>query len=138
APRPAQRSASPTAEAPASGNMGRPSEQQPRKLDSPTREKLARGRLDITGRVDLHGLTQEEAYSLLLSFLRRAHEEDRRYVLVITGKGSTGTGILRAAVPYWLSTPPFRSLVGAYEQASRNHGGAGALYLRLRRRGAGQ
>lgn len=107
----------------------------PSRLDTPTRQKLARGRLPIAGRVDLHGLTQNRAHSLLLSVLNRAYKEDRRYVLVITGKGSTdNSGVLRRAVPHWLSTPPFRSLVSGYEEAARHHGGAGALYVRLRRK----
>ncbi len=104
-------------------------------LDEPTLEKLSKGRLPIEGRVDLHGLTQQEAYSLLLSFLYRAHAGGARYVLVITGKGSSsgGDGILRRSVPGWLSTPAFRHLVSSHDHASRHHGGAGALYVRLRR-----
>ena len=42
-------------------------------LDEPTLDKLKKGRLPIEGRVDLHGMTQDEAYSLLFSFLHRAH-----------------------------------------------------------------
>jgi len=107
----------------------------PRRLDAPTREKLARGRLDIAGRVDLHGLTQSEAHALLLSFLRQAFAGERRYVLVITGKGSSrGEGVLRRVVPQWFSTPPFSEIVGGFEEAARHHGGGGALYVRLRRR----
>ena len=65
-------------------------------IDRPTHDKLAGGRLPIEGRVDLHGMTQEQAYSLLLSFLGRAHANGIRYVLVITGKGSSsgGDGVL--------------------------------------------
>jgi DNA-nicking Smr family endonuclease len=104
-------------------------------LDRPTLEKLARGRTPIEGRVDLHGMTQDEAYSLLYSFLRRAHAGGVRYVLVITGKGSSsgGDGILRRSVPAWLSTPAFRPLVSSHDHAARHHGGSGALYVRLRR-----
>ncbi len=104
-------------------------------LDEPTLEKLSKGRLPIEGRVDLHGLTQDEAYSLLFSFLHRAHAGGIRYVLVITGKGSSsgGDGVLRRAVPAWLSTPAFRPLVSSHDHAARNHGGSGALYVRLRR-----
>ncbi|TIN05941.1 Smr/MutS family protein [Mesorhizobium sp.] len=104
-------------------------------LDEPTLEKLSKGRLPIEGRVDLHGLSQDEAYSLLFSFLRRAHAGGIRYVLVITGKGSSsgGDGILRRAVPAWLSTPAFRPLVSSHDHAARKHGGSGALYIRLRR-----
>ncbi|MER8447970.1 Smr/MutS family protein [Mesorhizobium sp. M1066] len=104
-------------------------------LDEPTLDKLSKGRLPIEGRVDLHGLTQDEAYSLLFSFLHRAHAGGVRYVLVITGKGSSsgGDGVLRRAVPAWLSTPAFRPLVSSHDHAARNHGGSGALYIRLRR-----
>ncbi|ESY87834.1 Smr/MutS family protein [Mesorhizobium australicum] len=105
------------------------------RLDEPTLDKLQKGRLPIEGRVDLHGMTQDEAYSLLFSFLHRAHAGGVRYVLVITGKGSSsgGDGILRRAVPAWLSTPAFRPLVSSHDHAARNHGGSGALYIRLRR-----
>jgi len=104
-------------------------------LDEPTLEKLKKGRLPIEGRVDLHGMTQDEAYSLLFSFLHRAHAGGIRYVLIITGKGSSsgGDGVLRRAVPAWLSTPAFRPLVSSHDHAARNHGGSGALYVRLRR-----
>ena len=106
-----------------------------RALDEPTLDKLSKGRLPIEGRVDLHGMTQEEAYSLLFSFLSRAHAGGIRYVLVITGKGSSsgGDGVLRRAVPAWLSTPLFRPLVSSHDHAARHHGGSGALYTRLRR-----
>ena len=117
-----------------------PAAQPPRQhgLDAPTRGKLAKGRLPIEGKVDLHGLTQSEAHALLLSFLHRAQSDGRRHVLVVTGKGSSsgGDGVLRRAVPAWFATAPFRALVGGYEDAARRHGGGGALYVRLRRRGS--
>ena len=105
-------------------------------FDRPTRAKLAKGRLAIEGKVDLHGLTQSEAHALLLSFLHRAYADGRRHVLVVTGKGASlgSDGVLRRAVPGWLATPPFRVLVGAHEPAAARHGGSGALYIRLRRR----
>lgn len=107
----------------------------PRALDRPTRDKLAKGRLQIEARVDLHGMTQSEAHTLLLGFLHRAYALGIRHVLIITGKGSSlgSDGVLRKAVPAWFATPPFRSLVGSYESAARHHGGGGALYVRLRR-----
>lgn len=103
-------------------------------LDRPTLDRLAKGRLPIEGRVDLHGMTQSEAHGLLLSFLARAHAGGVRYVLVITGKGPGGEGVLRRQVPAWLATPPFRALVSSHDHAARGHGGSGALYVRLRRR----
>ncbi|MCR4265675.1 Smr/MutS family protein [Nitratireductor sp. ZSWI3] len=106
-----------------------------RKIDQPTHNKLARGRLAIEGRVDLHGLTQSEAHGLLLSFLSRAHAEGLRHVLVITGKGASlgSEGVLRRALPQWLATPPFSHLVSGIDEASRRHGGGGAFYIRIKR-----
>lgn len=108
----------------------------PHPFDQQTRDKLSKGRLQIDARVDLHGMTQGEAHGLLLSFLHRAHAGGLRYVLVITGKGASfgSEGVLKRAVPAWLSTPPFRPLVGSHDAAARQHGGAGAIYIRLRRR----
>ncbi len=72
-------------------------------LDRPTLDKLAKGRMPIEGRVDLHGLTQDEAHALLYSFLSRAHAGGVRYVLVITGKGSSsgGDGVLPTTTSVW-------------------------------------
>ncbi len=110
--------------------------QVPVPLDKPTHDRIAKGRVPIEGRVDLHGLFQDQAHALLLSFLRRAHAEGARHVLVITGKGSSGDGVLRRAVPGWLATGPFREIVSGFDHAARGHGGTGALYVRLRRKTA--
>ncbi|MDP3897736.1 MAG: Smr/MutS family protein [Mesorhizobium sp.] len=112
-----------------------PARSQIHHLDRTTQQKLSRGKLTLEARIDLHGLRQDEAYGFLLSFLQRAHLSGVRYVLVITGKGSSSAsdGVLKRGVPSWFATPAFRGLVSGYEDASRNHGGAGALYVRLRR-----
>jgi DNA-nicking Smr family endonuclease len=140
APKPAATEAKSTAAAkPAAASPSTPTpakrQHVTHSLDRQTIEKLSKGRLPIEGRVDLHGMSQSEAHSLLLSFLQRAHAGGVRYVLVITGKGSSsgGEGILRRAVPSWLATPPFRPLVSSHDFAARQHGGAGALYVRLRK-----
>ena len=108
-------------------------------FDGQTRDKLQKGRLQLDARVDLHGMTQSEAHGLLLSFLHRAHAGGLRYVLLITGKGSSfgSEGALKRAVPAWLSTPLFRALVSGHDHAARQHGGSGALYIRLKRHGGG-
>ncbi len=102
------------------------------------RSHLARGRKEIEARLDLHGMTQARAHRALIRFLSRASEDGLTFVLVITGKGRTGAaeserGVLRRQVPEWLGLPEFRSLVVGFEEASIGHGGAGALYVRLRR-----
>jgi DNA-nicking Smr family endonuclease len=99
------------------------------------RQQLARGKAEIGGRIDLHGLTQAEAHDALLRFLRRAQAEGAKFVLVITGKGGPGgdRGVLRRQVPLWLALPELRACVLGFDVAHVGHGGEGALYVRLRK-----
>lgn len=100
------------------------------------RQRVARGKEAIDGRLDLHGLTQAQAHSALLHFLRNAQARSAHLVLVITGKGVRGEGergVLKRQVPQWLCLPEFRALVVGFEDAHIAHGGEGALYVRLRR-----
>jgi DNA-nicking Smr family endonuclease len=102
------------------------------------RSQLGRGRKEIDARIDLHGMTQTRAHHALSAFLQRASHDGMTFVLVITGKGRTvgpeaERGILRRQVPLWLGLPEFRSLVVGFEEAHIGHGGAGALYVRIRR-----
>lgn len=101
---------------------------------------LAAGRLRPEGTIDLHGLTQPEAHRRLLGFLRQAQAADRRLVLVITGQGGAGgeRGILRRMTPLWLRLPEMRSVVLGFEEAGPRQGGAGALWVRLRRASPGR
>ncbi len=95
---------------------------------------LAKGRRNIDGRIDLHGMTQDRARKALFEFLQSSQRYDRRIVLVITGKGDEGRGVLRRMVPQWLSLPAFLPLVNGWREAHIGHGGEGALYVRLRRK----
>jgi DNA-nicking Smr family endonuclease len=117
-------------------------------LDRRTRGRLSRGSVAIDRRVDLHGLTQAAAHARLARFLRDAQDEGARVVLVITGKGKPPgersdemgggeRGILRRMVPAWLAAPDLRPVVIGFDEAGPGHGGAGALYVRLRRAGRG-
>ncbi|MBV5266153.1 Smr/MutS family protein [Pinisolibacter aquiterrae] len=116
------------------------------RLDHRTKRRLVRGVIAIDERLDLHGATQEAAHSILRGFLTTARARGARIVLVITGKGKGkggadphDRGVLRRAVPHWLSEPSLREVVLGFEEAHLAHGGAGAIYVRLRRvRGAGE
>jgi DNA-nicking Smr family endonuclease len=107
------------------------------RLDRRLKQRLGRGGIAIEARIDLHGLTQAEAFAQLTAFLRRARREGARTVLVITGKGAMGDGegrgVLRRQVPLWLSSTGLREGVIAFAPAHAEHGGSGALYVRLRR-----
>lgn len=102
-------------------------------LDRRTAQRLKRGRIAIDARFDLHGHTQSTAHAALLRFIERARAEGCRHVLVVTGRGSQGGGILKRTVPRWLMEPAFHRHVVAFHEAGPRHGGAGALYVVLRR-----
>ncbi|MDR3407821.1 MAG: Smr/MutS family protein, partial [Methylovirgula sp.] len=109
-------------------------------LERRARQKLARGHMPVDAALDLHGLRQHEAHPALHGFLLRAQHQNAKIVLVVTGKGERAVeggesgGVLRRAVPIWLRAPEWRNLVVGFEEAARHHGGAGALYVRVRRR----
>lgn len=109
-------------------------------LERRLRMALKRGTESIEGVIDLHGMRQDEAHAALISFLHRAQQRGARLLLVVTGKGGGGVaadgherGVLRRVVPHWLRLPELRPLVLGFEEAAQGHGGAGALYVRLRR-----
>jgi DNA-nicking Smr family endonuclease len=102
-------------------------------IDRANAERLKRGRHAVEARLDLHGLTQAEAYRELAGFVASSQAAGRRCVLVITGRGRLGGGILRSAVPRWLSEPGLRPRLLGIAPAQPHHGGGGALYLLLRR-----
>jgi DNA-nicking Smr family endonuclease len=107
-------------------------------LDRRTLSRVSRGALSIDARIDLHGMTQAAAHSRLIDFLHGAQASGARLALVITGKGKPGNGegergVLRRLVPIWLAAHELRSVVVGFDEAGRPHGGAGALYVRLRR-----
>ena len=105
-------------------------------VDGNTRKKLRGGDLEPAARLDLHGLTQEAAHKALLTFLRGSHKRGARLTLVITGKGNPhkeGGGVLKQMVPRLLHQPEFTALIAGIEPAHIRHGGAGALYIYLRK-----
>lgn len=111
-------------------------------LDRKERRALRRRVREVDDRLDLHGMRQEEAHRALIRFLQSASGRDCAIVLVVTGKGGIGgpgygdeRGVLRRITPHWLRAPELKPFVVGFEEAAAHHGGAGALYVRLRRRG---
>ena len=113
-------------------------------LDRKTEEKLRKGQMRIEGKIDLHGMRQGEAFEALNIFIEKALHEGRRCLLVITGKGKTGStsedwlsparGILKTRVPEWLRSGPHQNAILKVVEAAPKHGGSGAYYIYLRRR----
>ncbi|KRA95744.1 hypothetical protein ASD83_19090 [Devosia sp. Root685] len=112
-------------------------------VDPAIHKKVRRGRIEIDGTIDLHGMTQFEARETLRRYIGARAARGDRTLLVITGKGTktendyvsamTERGILRTMLPIWLSEPGLSHLISGWSLAARGHGGEGAWYVRLRR-----
>ena len=113
-------------------------------LDRSSAIKLAKGKFTIQGKLDLHGMTQRQAHAALIDFIQTSFCDRKRNLLVITGKGrpkgreevvgyGKREGILKSTVPKWLDESPLQGLVLAFTTSQREHGGAGALYVLLRK-----
>jgi len=122
----------------------RPGKKPPRAGIEPNlKQRLVRGREEIDGTIDLHGMRQVEAHAALIRFVLARHARGDRTLLVITGKGLKKLsddaaviierGVLRQMLPIWLTEPNLSPLVAGWDMAAQNHGGDGAFYVRLRR-----
>ena len=142
APRPSPRVIEPASAAPLSlpppvkprpilANPGAPGPIEPNR-----QRRLVHEREPIGARIDLHGMDQDRARAALERFIAASHAQGHRAVLVITGKGVRGDGVLRRMTPEWLAAPPLRAMIAGLGRADRRHGGEGALYVALKRRAA--
>ncbi|MDR3042681.1 MAG: Smr/MutS family protein [Desulfovibrio sp.] len=105
-------------------------------LDALTVGKLRAGQYSPEGHLDLHGMNALQAYEAMIGFMRAAYHKGMRTVLVIPGRGRNspdGMGVLREKVQAWLTHDPFKRVVLAFCTAQPAHGGAGALYVLLRK-----
>lgn len=113
--------------------------------DPQTESKARRGRITVERILDLHGLTQDAAWSRLRRFFQTAVDDGVRCVLVVTGKGRGATarssdreirprGVLRARFLDWIEEEPLRSFVARAAKAAPRHGGDGAFYVFLKKK----
>lgn len=99
--------------------------------------RLKRGQFPVQDHVDLHGLTKEAAERRLREFLLQSHRLGHRCVLVVHGRGLNSPDsfpILKARMPVWLRRGPLKRIVLAFVTAKPYDGGAGAVYVLLRKR----
>ena len=97
-------------------------------------QQLKRGQVRYQSRLDMHGLTVEQAYQTLNHFLQQAQDTGQFCVLIIHGQGYRSTGgipVLKQNIDYWLRQA---DQVLAFHSAIPADGGKGAVYVLLRRR----
>jgi len=105
-------------------------------LDPRVLRRLRRGDFAWQAHVDLHGMVAEQAHQAVLAFLRAAVRAGLRCVLVVHGRGLNSkdqTPVLKERMKSWLARGPAAHIVLAFTTARPCDGGAGALYVLLRR-----
>ena len=105
-------------------------------LDPRIAKKLQAGAFSVEAHLDLHGLTIDEALSSLIQFVKHNYLNNCRCLLIIPGRGKNspnGRGVLRDQIQTWLTRDPLKRVLLAFSTAQPKHGGAGALYLLLRK-----
>ena len=110
-------------------------------LDGSWDKRLRLGQAAPDFTIDLHGETLSSAHARLNRSLAAAIRSEARVILLITGRPAkdnprlppTSRGVIRATVGDWLAASPYASHIAAVRGAHPRHGGAGALYLILRR-----
>lgn len=110
-------------------------------LDGGWDRRIQRGAIQPDRTIDLHGHTLATAHSALEHALARAISDEVRVLLVVTGKPPRGDaqrrGLIRANIGNWLAGSAYAGRIAAVRNAHPRHGGAGALYLVLRRKRGG-
>jgi DNA-nicking Smr family endonuclease len=111
-------------------------------LDGSWDRRLASGGAVPERTIDLHGCTVDQAHRLLVEEVERSIADDVRIVLVVTGKAPRSDasridlplrGIIRASIHDWIAASGHAGKIAAIRAAHPRHGGAGALYIILRR-----
>jgi DNA-nicking Smr family endonuclease len=107
-------------------------------LDPVLVRKLRRGEFSVQAHLDLHGKSRAEAKGEVDAFLRRSREQGKRCVLLVHGRGlhsKDQVPVLKEALRSWLATARFGRHVLAFATARPQDGGAGAIYVLLRKAG---
>ena len=105
-------------------------------LDRRILKRLRGGEYAVQAHLDLHGRTREEARDAVARFLLESRRVGRRCVLIVHGRGNHSKDqipVLKQAVRSWLERGQISRLVLAFTTARPHDGGAGAMYVLLRR-----
>lgn len=110
-------------------------------LDAGWDKRISTGRVEPDFAIDLHGETLASAHAKLNHRLGAAIRSGARVVLLVTGRPArdnprmppTSRGVIRASVQDWLAASSHSAQIAAIRNAHQRHGGAGALYLILKR-----
>jgi len=111
-------------------------------IDKQTFKRFKKEEFPLEGTLDLHGLTIDSAYTAVYHFIVSSYNQNKRTVLIVTGKGLEHNnqdifepkGSLKQIVPEWLKNDELKNMILTFIHPSPKLGGSGALYILLRRK----
>lgn len=111
-------------------------------IDRNTASRFVKGNYKIEARLDLHGYTEKEAFLAVVDFIKNSYIQNKRCVLIITGKGIKkddtpwyeSKGVINQALLNWINHSDIRPFVLSIAQAKQSDGGNGAFYILLKRK----
>ena len=115
--------------APASSAIIRQKRKPLRPLSTREANRLRKAYPEIEATLDLHGLGKIDAYGRVQDFLYQQQAAGARHVMIITGKGRIGDGVLRRELPHWLNDISLRPLVSAFASGRPEKGGHGVTHV---------
>ena len=102
--------------------------------------RIKSGKINIEATIDLHGFSLKEAEMRLQLFVAKSFKQNKRFLLIITGKGKNSrpnnygkTHTIKSELKKWLSGNFYRDKVQYISKALDAHGGDGAYYFFLKR-----
>ncbi len=103
--------------------------------------KIQKGKLKVSASLDLHGNNISDSKKLVYNFVNYNFQNNKRILLIITGKGKRlfvedewkGTGILKTKIPIWLASLALSKKIVWFDHAPLNMGGEGAFVVYLKK-----
>ena len=111
-------------------------------MDGSIAKRFKRCEYKIEATLDLHGKTENAAYTEVFNFIKQSYMQNKRCILIITGKGIkqdnddifSSKGKLKERTPVWLNSEELRPLILGFIDPIQSLGGTGALYIMLRKK----
>ncbi len=104
-------------------------------VENPNYQQKRKRTYAIEAKIDLHGLTQDQAFEVLTRFIESCYRANKQSVLIVTGKGNVDQpGVIKLVVPRWLEYTKLKQYVLSYSTAKYEFGGEGAIAVVLKRK----
>ena len=76
--------------------------------------------------------TEVQEFEMVKNFVKSSFLEERKNIMIITGKGINNQGKLKLKTPLWLKNVELSKFIVGFETMPINKGGEGAIFVKLK------